>query len=69
MHPIEKALGFIERHLRKEIALVDIVEAIDISAFYHSHVFVAGTGFPVMQYGRYQRRDRKNKAISFLSKS
>ena len=63
MHAINKALGFIEKHLGDDIVLEDIAAASNISVFYLSHVFVTVTGFPVMQYVRNRRLTEAAKRL------
>jgi AraC family transcriptional regulator len=63
VHAINKALGFIEKHLGDDIVLEDIAAANNISVFYLSHVFVTVTGFPVMQYVRNRRLTEAAKRL------
>jgi AraC family transcriptional regulator len=63
VHAINKALGFIEKHLGDDIVLEDIAKASNISVFYLSHVFASVTGLPVMQYVRNRRLTEAAKRL------
>jgi AraC family transcriptional regulator len=55
MHPIEKALWFIENRLSGEISLEDVARSVGVSSHYLARAFAAATGLSLMRYARGRR--------------
>jgi AraC family transcriptional regulator len=55
MSPVEKALWYIEGHLRLDIALADIATSACVSRHHLLRAFAAATGLSVMRYVRGRR--------------
>ncbi len=50
MHPINRALAFIEDHLSEDLGVDEIARASFISRYHLSHVFATATGYPPWRY-------------------
>jgi AraC family transcriptional regulator len=55
MHPVEKALWFIENRLSGEISLEDVARSVGVSSHYLARAFGAATGLSLMRYARGRR--------------
>jgi AraC family transcriptional regulator len=55
MNPVQKALWYVESHLRESIALEDIAQACHVSAFHLTRAFAGATGLSLMRYVRARR--------------
>lgn len=55
MSPVEKALWYIEAHLRQELSLADIAASAGVSRHHLLRAFGAATGLSVMRYVRGRR--------------
>jgi AraC family transcriptional regulator len=55
MSPVEKALWYVESHLRQEISLADIAASTGVSRHHLLRAFGAATGVSVMRYVRGRR--------------
>ncbi len=55
MHPVNRALAYVEDHLGEEIGVEDIARASAISRHHLSRVFAHTTGFPLARYLRLRR--------------
>ena len=63
MHPINKALTYVENHLNEDICMDDLAEASAISPFHLSRIFSYATGYSL---GRYLRLRRLTEAARLL---
>jgi AraC family transcriptional regulator len=55
MDPVQKALWFVESHLREPLALEDVARTCHVSAFHLTRAFSATLGWPLMRYVRARR--------------
>ena len=55
MDPVQKALWFVESHLRDSITLEDIATACEVSPFHLTRAFTALTGLSLIRYVRARR--------------
>jgi AraC family transcriptional regulator len=55
MNPVQKALWFVESHLREPIALEDVARRSGVSPFHLTRAFDAVTGHSLMRYVRARR--------------
>jgi AraC family transcriptional regulator len=55
MDPVQKALWFVESHLREPLALEDIARTCHVSAFHLTRAFSTTTGLSLMRYVRARR--------------
>ena len=64
MHPVQKAIWFVEGHLAEELALGDIAEAAGLSRFHLVRAFGAATGRSVMRYVRARRLSEAARGLA-----
>ena len=55
MNPVQKALWFVESHLREPIALDDVASRSGVSSYHLTRAFDAVTGYSLMRYVRARR--------------
>ncbi len=55
MDPVQKALWFVEGHLREPLSLEDIAGACKVSPYHLTRAFAASTGLSLMRYVRARR--------------
>jgi AraC family transcriptional regulator len=55
MNPVQKALWFVESHLREPIALEEIATHSGVSPYHLTRAFDAVTGHSIMRYVRARR--------------
>lgn len=64
MHPVQKAIWFVEGHLADDIALDDIADVAGLSRFNMVRAFSAVTGRSVMRYVRARRLTEAARALA-----
>jgi AraC family transcriptional regulator len=64
MHPVEKALWFIENRLSGEISLKDVARSAGVSSHHLARAFGAGTGLSLMHYARGRRLSEAARALA-----
>src|SRR5260221_6471788 len=64
MNPAQKALWYVESHLRAPLSLDEISEVAGISRFHMVRAFAAATGFSVMRYVRARRLSEAARALA-----
>lgn len=64
MHPVEKALWFIENRLSGEISLQDIARAVGVSSHHLARAFGEATGLSLMRYVRGRRLSEAARVLS-----
>jgi len=64
MNSYQKALWYVEMHLRKDLSLDAIAGACEISPFHLTRAFSAATGIPLMRYVRARRLTEAAKLLA-----
>ena len=64
MHPVQKAIWFVEGHLADDIVLDDIAEVAGLSRFHLVRAFGAATGRSVMRYVRARRLSEAARGLA-----
>lgn len=64
MHPVGKALWFIESHLASELSLEQIARQCELSRFSLTRAFGMTTGYSVMRYVRARRLSEAARALA-----
>ena len=64
MHPVEKALWFIENRLWGEICLEDVARSVGVSSHYLARAFGAATGLSLMRYARGRRLSEAARTLA-----
>jgi AraC family transcriptional regulator len=64
MHPVEKALWFIENRLSGEISLEDVARSVGVSSHYLARAFGAATGLSLMRYARGRRLSEAARVLA-----
>jgi AraC family transcriptional regulator len=64
MRPVDKALWYIESHLREEITLDEIARNAGVSRFHLTKAFGFSTGYSVMRYVRGRRLSQAARALA-----
>jgi AraC family transcriptional regulator len=64
MNPVQKALWFVESHLREPIALEDVASRIGVSPYHLTRAFDAVTGLSLMRYVRARRLSEAARELS-----
>lgn len=63
LDPIRKAVWYVESHLNEALTLEEIAASCDISTFYLTRAFAAGTGITLMRYVRNRRLTNAAKQL------
>jgi AraC family transcriptional regulator len=64
MNPVQKALWFVESHLREPIALEDVASRSGVSPYHLTRAFDAVTGHSLMRYVRVRRLSEAARELS-----
>lgn len=64
MKPVQKALWYVESHLRDEVSLDAISEICGVSPYYMTRAFTAAFGVPLMRYVRCRRLSEAARALA-----
>jgi AraC family transcriptional regulator len=64
MNPVQKALWFVESHLREPIALEDVASRSGVSPYHLTRAFDAVTGHSLMRYVRARRLSEAARELS-----
>jgi AraC family transcriptional regulator len=64
MNPVQKALWFVESHLREPIALEDVASRSGVSPYHLTRAFDAETGHSLMRYVRVRRLSEAARELS-----
>jgi len=67
-HLIDKALNYIELHLREKLHLEDIAEVANYSPWHFHRLFVATTGITVGEYIRKRRLSEASRELAYTNK-